>query len=335
MYYIMLDTCVLLDISTRKNDLPIVSALEELTSSALIQLVITDLVITEYERNKDDMANKTVKRLSQEFKQVRNIVSEFATEKKDQAIDVLNDVCSRLPLLSEANYTTINRVEKLIEDSQKINITDKSKIAAVQRGLDKKAPFHISKNSMADAVIIEQFAEFTLANQSVENMFIFVTHNHNDFSAKDHRKPHEDFEGIFISDNVLYFNNLTSAIEIVDAEILADMKFEYDFTEETRGLREILTEMDELVDKVWYNRHQNLRHGIETGEVRIIPEGTKEYGNGVIDESVLRRAIQAAKQVKQKYDDVGPWDDFEWGMINGKLSALRWILGDEWDMLDT
>jgi hypothetical protein len=28
-------------------------------------------------------------------------------------------------------------------------------------------------------------------------------------------------------------------------------------------------------------------------------------------------------------------NDFEWGMLNGKLSALRWVMGDDWDMLDT
>lgn len=34
-------------------------------------------------------------------------------------------------------------------------------------------------------------------------------------------------------------------------------------------------------------------------------------------------------------DNLGPYSDFEWGMINGKLSALRWVLGEDWDMLDT
>jgi hypothetical protein len=34
--------------------------------------------------------------------------------------------------------------------------------------------------------------------------------------------------------------------------------------------------------------------------------------------------------MRKKYGDefLLPEDEFEWGMINGKLSALRWVLGD-------
>jgi hypothetical protein len=26
---------------------------------------------------------------------------------------------------------------------------------------------------------------------------------------------------------------------------------------------------------------------------------------------------------------------FNWGMLSGKVSAIRWVLGDEWDNLDS
>ena len=52
MNYLILDTCVLLDISTRKSELPIVSALEDLTSSGAVQLVILDIVAAEYDSEK-------------------------------------------------------------------------------------------------------------------------------------------------------------------------------------------------------------------------------------------------------------------------------------------
>ena len=88
-------------------------------------------------------------------------------------------------------------------------------------------------------------------------------------------------------------------------------------------------------DSVWYNRHMNRMYRLEQGEIEIVPEGTQRYGNGVIHEHILKGALASAERVREKYEDTGPWDDFEWGMINGKLSALRWILGDDWDMLDT
>ncbi|MEH6732098.1 MAG: PIN domain-containing protein [Pseudoalteromonas distincta] len=335
MFYIFLDTCVLLDISTKKNDIPLVTALEELIDSNVVTLVVPDLVIAEYERNKVDVANKTAKRLSQEFKQVKAVVSEFAGEKQASALEVLDDINTRLPLLTDANYVTIHRIEKLIDSAKKVSISERSKIASVQRALDKKAPFHVNKNSVADAVIIEQFSEFSDCLLLNTDSCFFVTHNHNDFSAKDHRKPHADFENIFDSPNIQYFNNLIPAINAIDEDILSEIEFHHDFTEETRGLRDILNEMDELVDKVWYNRHQNRMWEIEQGNIKVVPEGTKQYGGDVIQENILNGALESARRVESKYKDVGPWSDFEWGMINGKLSALRWVLGDEWDMLDT
>ena len=54
-------------------------------------------------------------------------------------------------------------------------------------------------------------------------------------------------------------------------------------------------------------------------------------------DEIWEGALAAARktEVELGRDRLGPWDDFERGMINGKLSALRWVLGDDWDMLDT
>lgn len=91
-----------------------------------------------------------------------------------------------------------------------------------------------------------------------------------------------------------------------------------------RSEKDVLDALEMLFDKVWYDRHQMLK--------KMQKEGKK-----VFDPEIWKGALKAEKSVLKKYGkkELGPWSDFEWGMINGKLSALRWILKEEWDMLDT
>jgi hypothetical protein len=335
MHLLMLDTCVWLELSSKKSDLPVLAAIEYLASQEIVKLLVPDLVEDEYARNKDRVANQTRQRLSQECKVVKEIIESFGGENKQQAIDTINDVNHRLPILTEANYLTIQRVETLFKSAIKIGVSDSAKLSAANRAILKQAPFHKSKNSMADAVLLESFSEFSLANLDKFSSFRFVTVNHTDFSDSDHRKPHPDFASIFAHDSIQFF--ITPNAALADLADPDEVEFEtgYGWEEETRGLFEILEAMDELTDKIWYNRHCNRAHWIEKGKIKIIPDGTDRYDNDVIHQSIWEGAVAATEAIKAKYEDTGPWDDFEWGMLNGKLSALRWVLGDDWDNLDT
>jgi hypothetical protein len=94
-------------------------------------------------------------------------------------------------------------------------------------------------------------------------------------------------------------------------------------SDDLRGQEEIVAAEQEFFDRIWYGRHLALRHAWESGE-RDAPG------------DVRRVAIEAAERVKRRRPDLGPpVDDFEWGVWSGKLSALRWVLGEEWDFLDT
>jgi hypothetical protein len=78
-----------------------------------------------------------------------------------------------------------------------------------------------------------------------------------------------------------------------------------------RTRAEIKRAEQEIFDKRWYDRH--------------VSSGRPKVGR------------EAAKRIEKRYGkkNLGPYDDFDWGVLAGRHYALRWMLGDEWSNGDT
>ena len=93
---------------------------------------------------------------------------------------------------------------------------------------------------------------------------------------------------------------------------------------EPRSFGEIVDAHQEYFDKTWYVRR--VMHDLD------VAEGAQE-----LHPDLVERVQTSMRAIEERYgkDNLLPADEWEWGYIQGKLSALRWVLGDEWDFLDT
>jgi hypothetical protein len=97
------------------------------------------------------------------------------------------------------------------------------------------------------------------------------------------------------------------------------------FREDMRLQPEVLAAEQEYFDRLWYFRSTG-------GEVGGPRDPIETY-----EPKLRARVVAARARIETLYgkDALEPLDAFDFGMISGKLSALRWVLGDEWDFLDT
>jgi len=92
---------------------------------------------------------------------------------------------------------------------------------------------------------------------------------------------------------------------------------------ELRSLAEIIAAENEMFEKAWYGRKPTEGSELAAG---IDPEIEKAMREGIrqVEEKYGKKTLMATMS-----------DEFSWGMLSGKLSTLRWVLGEDWDFLDT
>jgi hypothetical protein len=83
-----------------------------------------------------------------------------------------------------------------------------------------------------------------------------------------------------------------------------------------RNDNDILAAYNEFWDKVWWNRHRSFE--LRDGADKTNPNWLK--------------GDEAAKKIEEKYGIENLlMSDFEFGVLSGKMSALSWVMGSEWE----
>ena len=331
MLHLLVDTSTWLDLAQRRDGQRWIVALRVLIHQGEVKLLVPPVVIQEFDRNESRLQAAMTSSIASRFKQIRQDLMTYGSDDDAHAVEVIEDLGRHLPLVGAMTTRNFREIRELLVAGRIIEPSTTEMNRVVQRGLEKAAPFHGNKNSTADAIIFELYHSAIQGAELAESPHVFVTTNHTDFSRVkgDKREPHDDiataFDGVG-SRYALGVDGLDSVLRDHFGEEIQELFEETDFQEEPRRLDQIVAAETELFDRIWY--HRSLQH-----DYRLEDQGD-------VEELERNRVIAGPgrSRVEETYTEpghLGPYTDFELGMLNGKMSALRWVLGSEWDFLDT
>lgn len=297
---LMIDTCVWLDLAKDYSQRSLLSALEEMVRMGQVSLLTPMLVVQEFNRNKERIVEESARSIGSTLRRAKEVLSKFGDNReKAEAIRQLNEIDQQSVNYRDAAAEGVQRIEKLLSRSVQIRTSADIKLAAAERAIRNKAPFHRQRNSMNDAMLIEIFGD---QQKGRGGHYVFVTHNIKDFSymGVDEQKPHPDIAKFFSSKSH-YFTKLGDALNKFRPVEFSDIMIEQTWFEPPRRYVEISEAIEKLRER-WYNRHKIWSEKLESGEAILIDNhedrGKDPFGLR-IHRGVWEGAEKSARRVEQ------------------------------------
>ncbi|MGN6606012.1 MAG: PIN domain-containing protein [Jatrophihabitans sp.] len=330
MLRLLVDTSTWLDLAKRRDGQRWIVTLRVLRHQGRLQLLVPAVVIEEFARNRPRIEASMTASVSERLRMIKKDLDEYGGDDQAHALEVIEGLAHQVPLIGAMTTRNFDDISELLAGGKVLDTGPDQERRVIERGLAKRAPFHRHRNSVADALLVELYATEVATSDLAQNPHAFVTSNHEDFSEVngDRRQPHPDLAPLFAVAGSTYALGITGLEDVLHGhfgEEVTELLDESDFREEPRRLDEILDAEQELFDRIWYERSLSHEHQ------------ARDEGNNTEAERTAAIAMPGRLRVEEKLgvDNLGPYDDFEWGMLHGKLSALRWVLGSDWDFLDT
>jgi PIN domain len=229
MQYILFDTCIWLTLATKSESRPLLKSILSGLNQNKLKILLSDVTVEEYSRHKDTIVSKYTSSLKTHLKNAKKIQDYLNGSERSTFLLLLDKADENIKSDGQKGVTALNIVDSILGHTNTIILSRSTEILAnaATIALDKKAPCHQNKNSVADTVIYLQFENWVRETESIENKddFHFVTENYKDFSSKDNRDPHEDLI-IFAKTNVCYHIDPYKALETIGLKDIPPDEFD-------------------------------------------------------------------------------------------------------------
>ena len=188
MLRLLVDTSTWLDLARRRDGQKWIVPLRVLMSQGKLELLVPSLVIAEFERNRSRVEASVTTSVTDRFRQLRTDVVEYGDT---EHLQILEDMSRQIPLVSSGTLQNFVEVSELLDSGCRLEVTSIEIEGAMNRGLENKAPYRLTKNSTADALIIELYGSALRQADHLGDQQCFVTSNYLDFSELngDRRRP--------------------------------------------------------------------------------------------------------------------------------------------------
>lgn len=243
MHYIALDTCTWIYLANGTEPVKLLDFIFEESRKGNIAIIVPEVVIEEWERNKIDTVEKgAIKHFKQVIEQLKRISRllgkkgerpkfSFLIDEEDETEyfeEVIEKIKSKREVVKAAIQENINKIDEIFKNPSTIiiEIEDKIKLLAGKHAIEKKAPFK-GKNSFADALILFSFIDFVTQN-NIEGAS-FVTYNTQDFCEKSggEKYLHPDLEPYFTESKSKFYLIVAEVLNTIKEDIITKEELEW------------------------------------------------------------------------------------------------------------
>ena len=130
----------------------LLKSLKELKDKNQAQVIINDIIVTEWNRNKEHCKAK-IKKLEQKLANKDNVFNEIEKHTTANIDQLKEEFIQSIEKEIRSNEAHIQNVEDFIfNDCVKVEISQEIKLKIFDLSINNQAPFHNKKNNVGDAV---------------------------------------------------------------------------------------------------------------------------------------------------------------------------------------